>query len=41
MKDRQAIQAALMVALKTKEFWTKEVVRLINLLEKRGEEDAN
>jgi len=34
MTDRQETQDALMVALEKKEFYTKEVERLIKLLEK-------
>jgi len=35
MDNRQAIQDALIIALEKKDFYTKEVDRLIKLLEKK------
>jgi len=40
MTDRQKTQDALMLALEKKEFYTKEVERLIELLEKGSGENV-
>jgi len=40
MTDRQKTQDALMLALEKKEYWAKEVVRLMEELEKGDEKNG-